>query len=173
MATYYKWRKSTIAYSEKQTEETEVQITLPAGQTGMYLIYDGKPSITSDGRYDFSDSYEREMVDGTYVVISYNDYVAENNSPETMYTPAVDGDQLRIGRNGQLFTLIPYKSSEEYFYKYTVSPGPGTLQSYVYSTSSSAYPNGGVSGGYYYDQRTTVTSPTAPTGLTRAIRTGQ
>ena len=36
---------------------------------------------------------------------------------------------------------------------------------YVYSTSASAYPNGGVSGDYYYDQRTTVQSPTAPSGL--------
>lgn len=39
-------------------------------------------------------------------------------------------------------------------------------ETYVYSTSSSAYPNGGVRDGYYYDQRTTVTSPTAPSGLT-------
>ena len=43
---------------------------------------------------------------------------------------------------------------------------PGISQGYVYSTSSSAYPNGGVSGSYYYDQRTTVTSPTAVSGLT-------
>ncbi len=37
---------------------------------------------------------------------------------------------------------------------------------YVYSMSSGSYPNGGVSNGYYYDQRTTITSPTAPSGLT-------
>ena len=37
---------------------------------------------------------------------------------------------------------------------------------YVYSTNSSAYPNEDVFDGYYYDQRTTVTSPTAPSGLT-------
>ena len=50
--------------------------------------------------------------------------------------------------------------------KYTLSQGPGENAGYVYSTSSGAYPNGGASGGYYYDQRTTVTSPTAPSGLT-------
>lgn len=50
--------------------------------------------------------------------------------------------------------------------KYTIIASPGAEQGYVYSTSSSAYPNGGVQDGYYYDQRTTVTSPTAPTGLT-------
>ena len=42
----------------------------------------------------------------------------------------------------------------------------GTQQGYVYSTSASTYPNGGVSGSYYYDQRTTIESPTDPTGLT-------
>lgn len=41
----------------------------------------------------------------------------------------------------------------------------GTLVGYVYSTNASAYPNGGVQGGYYYDQCTTITSPTAPTNL--------
>ena len=50
------------------------------------------------------------------------------------------------------------------FYVYaTVSPG--TLVGYVYSTNPSDYPNGGVQDGYYYDQRTTITSPTAPTNL--------
>ena len=43
---------------------------------------------------------------------------------------------------------------------------PGISQGYVYSTNISAYPNGGVRGSYYYDQRTTVTSPTAASGLT-------
>lgn len=36
---------------------------------------------------------------------------------------------------------------------------------FVYSTNASAYPNGGTQGKYYYDQRTTITSPTAPTNL--------
>lgn len=44
--------------------------------------------------------------------------------------------------------------------------GPGALVGYVYSTNASAYPNGGVSGNYYYDQRTTVESPTAPASIT-------
>lgn len=57
-------------------------------------------------------------------------------------------------------------SCAEGFDIYYGGQGPGTSQGYVYSTSSSAYPNGGVQGAYYYDQRTTVTSPTAPTGLT-------
>ena len=41
----------------------------------------------------------------------------------------------------------------------------GDFRDYVYSTNASAYPNGGVQGSYYYDQRTTITSPTAPTNL--------
>ena len=49
---------------------------------------------------------------------------------------------------------------------YTGTSVRGDFIEYVYSTRSSAYPNGGVSGSYYYDQRTTVTSPTAPTNIT-------
>lgn len=36
---------------------------------------------------------------------------------------------------------------------------------YVYSTNASTYPVDGIQGSYYYDQRTTITSPTAPTNL--------
>ena len=45
---------------------------------------------------------------------------------------------------------------------YTVSPKAGTSQGYVYSTSSSAYPNGGMQDGYYYDQRTEVQEEDMP-----------
>lgn len=69
--------------------------------------------------------------------------------------PTTSDDSFRIARIG---------TSERLFYVYaTVSPG--TLVGYVYSTNPSDYPNGGVQDGYYYDQRTTITSPTAPTNL--------
>ena len=59
-----------------------------------------------------------------------------------------------------------YSLPQPTFKKTVVNANIGTFVEYVYSTSSSAYPNGGVSGSYYYNQRTTVASPTAPTGLT-------
>ena len=42
----------------------------------------------------------------------------------------------------------------------------GDFIDYVYSTNASQYPTDGQSGSSWYDQRTTVTSPTAPSGLT-------
>ena len=50
--------------------------------------------------------------------------------------------------------------------KYQINETFGATSDYVYSTSPDAYPNGGASGNYYYDERTTITSPAAPTGLT-------
>ena len=58
---------------------------------------------------------------------------------------------------------------QSYINRYLISwPGPGDLIEYVYSMNNSAYPNGDIDTDkdYYYDQRTTVTSPTAPSGLT-------
>ena len=69
--------------------------------------------------------------------------------------------------SGSDIVLTGYHSLPQPTFKKTVvNANIGTFVEYVYSTSSSAYPTGGVSGSYYYDQRTTVTSPTAPTGLT-------
>lgn len=49
---------------------------------------------------------------------------------------------------------------------YTLTFGPGEFLEYVYSLSPSQYPNGNAQDDYWYDQRATITSPMAPTGLT-------
>lgn len=72
---------------------------------------------------------------------------------------------MQLERSGSTIKVTPLSSGQT-FNRYYSQATAGTSQGYVYSTSSSAYPNGGVQDGYYYDQRTTVTSPTAPTGLT-------
>ena len=72
---------------------------------------------------------------------------------------------MQLDRSRSTIRVTPLSSGQT-FNRYYSQETAGTSQGYVYSTSSSAYPNGGVSGSYYYDQRTTVTSPTAPTGLT-------
>lgn len=69
-----------------------------------------------------------------------------------------------LSSQGQVY--ITTKKGNVPIIKHTFQTAPGEFRKYVYSTSSSAYPNGGIQGAYYYDQRTTVTSPTAPTGLT-------
>lgn len=71
------------------------------------------------------------------------------------YYPSLVGNSITL-KAGKYTTIREYK----------FQASANAFQNHVYSTSSSAYPNGGVQGGYYYDQRTTVTSPTAPTGLT-------
>ena len=167
MATYYRWRKSTIQASETVTDQgaagtqikrfasETVYIKLATAKTqGGYslsnqqIISNKTANVHPSFRYDFS------IVSGSGSTLSY------------VYGFSATNDEPRIGGHisGGYTTIRSdaFTSWKEYLN----SPGPGTSQGYVYSTSSSAYPNGGVSGDYYYDQRTTVTSPTAPTRLT-------
>lgn len=67
--------------------------------------------------------------------------------------------------NGDSCKIITDSVNGAPLYVYGIKAITGTSVGYVYSTDASAYPNGGVKDGYYYDQRTPVTSPTAPSGL--------
>lgn len=48
---------------------------------------------------------------------------------------------------------------------YRPQKAPDDFIGYVYSANSTSYPYDGVLEDYYYDQRTTITSPTAPTNI--------
>ena len=98
-----------------------------------------------------------------------SDYFLSNNyESDFCLTGASSSGNINVEADGSnlIFTGEYNNHTVMNLIVYTLSPAPGTAQGYVYSTSSSAYPNGGVQDGYYYDQRTTVTSPAAPTGLT-------
>lgn len=157
MATYYRWRKSTISYQDNSIS-LSVGAIISEGNNFVYQS-SSRPSINQEtGTYTFSDDNTRYIDNVTS--LSQN-YFAFSVSPTEMYrcesgTAAVassyhPGSDVKVERT-------PVN-------KYTIITSPGAEQGYVYSTSSSAYPNGGVQDGYYYDQRTTVTSPTAPANL--------
>ena len=174
MATYYRWRKSTPKYTDFETKANE------------FIL----------GPFKGSDSYHHDITrsngntystDGIYYILD-NEYATEVYSYGSVYpdggsyfqyvvTPPIAGKSNIMYKasgsstGGRIY--VDDANNVVYFAgqglegtKYTRTVSPGTSQGYVYSTSSSAYPNGGVQGGYYYDQRTTVESPTAPTGLT-------
>lgn len=158
MATYYRWRKSIPNYIE--TSETVTASNQHISRDSPYYYQsNSKPAIV-DGSWDSSgatlklatSSYEN-LPNGIYV-FSY-----EPNFPVCFLT-VTNCEVSAASGNAQL------SASGGEAIRYRITATAGTFVGYVYSTSSSAYPNGGVSGGYYYDQRTTVTSPTAPTGLT-------
>ena len=105
----------------------------------------------SHGVYDFSSARKLSTEDGVY--FSQSCYIATSQLTETMWAisagTTINGGELNVSS-----------------LQYGIIVSPGLAQGYVYSTNQSSYPNGGESGGYYYDQRTTVTSPTSPTSLT-------
>lgn len=153
MATYYRWRKSTIGYFNQMT--TKVAPTFAS--TKIFYTLGQKPS-NDTGEFTFKNS--KTLLDGDSFTLQDEDYFAISNPASIMYSPQ--------GGPGTLFsdgTKLLVGSDNLYFNSYEIRPTADVNLGYVYSTSASAYPNGGVQGDYYYDQRTTITSPTAPTNI--------
>lgn len=163
MATYYRWRKSTIRYRLAKQSVTSGSFTASGG-----IVYfadtddpDTDPEFnTSTGK--FSLTYDNVIENGgTYRPNTVKLVCGGERNPTEVYGNGF----MQLDRSRSTIKVTPLSSGQT-FNRYYSQATAGTSQGYVYSTSSSAYPNGGVQDGYYYDQRTTVTSPTAPTGLT-------
>lgn len=171
MATYYRWRKSTI-------ERSIGYKTIPSGTTVSYISTGGSISgasangititqsgelqlnpLPNDSIYDTSWEFTFEYHNNGWSE-QYQSYVQINN--KFYYSPNHIQFYQEKGFN---YVKIRPASGSLVQEVYVVSKA-GTFQEYVYSTSASAYPNGDVSGSYYYDQRTTVTSPTNPGSIT-------
>ena len=154
MATYYRWRKSEaklVAGSLKPASNGGYS----NGQGNKIYYSSTLPPIVGN---NYSFSLSTNIINNLDVVGTgwSQYYFAFQQVTNIIYTNAdtitYDGSALRITGTNLKYRMLDW--------------GPGALVSYVYSTSPSAYPNGAQIDGYYYDQRTTVTSPTAPTGLT-------
>ena len=135
--------------------------------TGKPLIYFVNPTVINMG----NDSYTQQDVPAGYYCagalrtkdISEGFTYVCRNADESKTTQC--NYQLWNGSMSIVFRSTSTSSTQNMnqYNPYTTS---GQFVEYVYSISSSAYPNSGVSGDYYYGQRTTITSPTAPTALT-------
>lgn len=162
MATYYRWRKRSYSYSYKETMmPTGTNYIASKYGNSMYYISgynpgEGLPSINSDGTADFSNA--NELTIPNYTVNPGIGYYALIRNPTTFYY--FTGSNTLMYQSGQ-FILSNISAARTY----TIEQEFSADETYVYSDNALAYPNGGVSGSYYYDQRTTITSPTAPTGL--------
>ena len=157
MGTYYRWRQRTAEYEATTIRDSgywpnneDEPIYLLTSRNVEYR--NGKFRLVRDGtyhRYPF-DFGESEYLNRQYFEVesvTNQAYASDSNTKIAFYSGHVQIDA------GSCYRL-----------EATVSPG--TLVGYVYSTNPSAYPNGGASGNYYYDQRTTVESPTAPASIT-------
>ena len=173
MATYYRWRKSTPKYTDFETKADEF-ILGPFHESGYHhdIVMSNGNTYHTDGIYYILDNeYSREVYSYDSVNPGGGSYFQYVVTPPTAGKSNIMYKASGSSTGGRIY--VDDANNVVYFAgqglegtKYTRTVSPGTPQGYVYSTSSSAYPNGGVQDGYYYDQRTTVTSPTAPTGLT-------
>lgn len=154
MAIYYKWRRSSIKYKSVETGTV-------SSINGMYFQTLGQhsvPELNEDtGYYDITNSYGVKL-DGSEDFFTLACLIPSTNNARKYYYCGVGSTHYSY-KDGVITFLNPvsvYESKET----------SGNFIDYVYSTSPSAYPTNGVSGDYYYDQRTTVISPTTPGNTT-------
>lgn len=143
----YKWSKYSIQWVESSSQVTDPPITF----NSVYWYSEGKPSFDASGSYTLPTSLPlpssttSQGVSGRYV-------------SNAQITSEIYYGQSSVFINGNT------KQLEGRFEKYTTSPTKGAFIGFVYSTDQSAYPNDGISDGYYYDQREIVV-PSPPVAL--------
>lgn len=178
MATYYRWEKSAVKYIAdigKSLHSVDIGRSpsgevgtlywsneVSASKTGVKLTGDIK-SAKFENTFGFDVSKWLDEIigtDGSY-------YYSLSNDKE---------DDVVYGSAGNLYISEAFSGTG--IVQITVVNGsigvhdvksvakPDEFISYVYSTNPSTYPTDGAFGDFYYDNRTTVTSPTTPTGMT-------
>lgn len=163
MATYYRWRQSTILYEDIVT--TSGSISSGFSSSAQYYTATSVEINTDTGTFEYSGVQSHTAIEGGTrypqgtILFGYDtnstfnlgkkSYYLATTGTVSVFLSSSDG-KAKLNINGEAHGL---------------QINPGSLVGYVYSTTASAYPNGGVQGNYYYDQRTTITSPTAPTNL--------
>ena len=163
MATYYRWRQSTILYEDIVT--TSGSISSGFSSSAQYYTATSVEINTDTGTFEYSGVQSHTAIEGgtTYpqgtILFGYKTNSTFNLGKKSYYLATTGTASVFLSSSDGKAKLSI--NGEDHDLQIT----PGSLVGYVYSTTASAYPNGGVQGNYYYDQRTTITSPTAPTNL--------
>lgn len=182
MATYYRWRKNQVSYSiELLGNASGVSIMSKVGSTETATLYYSKEAdAVSSGAYGVQLKGNIQSVEILTKISSNQSYTLKSlGIPDGFYyfsMSTTTGKQVLYTYSANIY--LDYSSTYDAVYFQVLPSSGNTIQqaygsvsagaflSYVYAQTSSSYPNGGVKNGYYYDQRTTITSPTAPTNLT-------
>ena len=188
MATYYRWRKSTIAYVPQKGTGSYTRETIGPYYDGILTqqtVYYATEAIATDantivlsgeiGSVTFTSTSTKlstlGVPDGQYYFATKitNTYTDTSQTTDLVaFGTAEKCASYRVTSTSSSGSATRWSvsTSGAPIYPISIVATAGDFQEYVYSTSSSAHPNGGTQGGYYYSQRTAITSPTAPTGLT-------
>lgn len=185
MATYYNWKRWNFDWAEvvKQTINggksgyqldswSNVSLDDPYA-VGCLVMKDG-PVYRTTGRWFYLDvSRKMDRVDmlfsggdGFIVVLggrqenlpitSGSCWKLDTDAYQYSYVDAI------TSREGQYVKPMAYYGP---FKRVAIEAKKSTQNGDVWDTESGKYPNGGVSGSYYYDGRTSVVSPTVPVNV--------
>ena len=178
MATYYRWRKSEIGYEANLNEIASNRIfVVRPSETGAYRA-GSSYTINSDGRFEINSTQSgiknaKDLREGNYyLVTSYEIEDSDGTLDVTLSTS-----------NGTTYLLYVYMNAGNYangsLYTGTATATQGDFLGYISSESPDAYPQDGVSGNYWYSDRTAITvsppssisvSPNPPKGGQQCIR---
>ena len=154
----YRWEKYAISIDESSYAMSKGPISgyvfgYGADRQDTILVYvtANKPAIVNDA-YDFSKARTNYVSPTSYASLTDTLWFSfEDRAPTTMYKLQSAGTLGWMSDYGVYTVVQPYV--------YTLSETVGEFIEYVYSETSSAYPNGGISGSYYYSERTEITDP--------------
>lgn len=161
MATYYRWNQNTIGYEEYSVASYRVGDTITIN--GYYLItivryHVGNRNFVLDEIGGYRHPEQGEVNFNSGYMMTFADSIVAGTTVNNIYKANGSG---RIGWGNSSM----YKVESGSLTKYGVRAISGSFQSYVYSISSSTYPTNGQSGSYWYNNQTTVTSPTNPSQI--------
>ena len=156
MATYYRWRKSEIGYEANLNEIASNRIfVVRPSETGAYRA-GSSYTINSDGRFEINSTQSgiknaKDLREGNYyLVTSYEIEDSDSTLDVTLSTS-----------NGTTYLLYVYMNAGNYangsLYTGTATATQGDFLGYISSESPDAYPQDGVSGNYWYSDRTAIT----------------
>ena len=148
MATYYRWRRRAVTYSENKTRvDNDLMDTYGPVEYGNWPY-----SYSNSIRVDSSGIHLISPTSGTIAFDEYETFPGYylNFIGVVWYSSS---GRVRVSRTSGT-KRVYISSSGGQLYTVTAQQNIAASGDYVYSTSSTAYPNGGASGSYYYDQRT-------------------
>ena len=163
MATYYRWKRYAASYEVYQagygselTGNFSGNIEVYYAQSYSITISNGTPVFTlTNPQSKTLTNYGNLTLFGYHVILGAP-------SGGTLYS-----NVYSITGNGTTFSVNA--AYGEIVTTYGVKPSYSGSATYVYSASSSTYPNGGYAGTsenyYYYSDRASVVSPTAPSSI--------
>ena len=155
MATYYRWKKSEIGYETNLNEISSRRLyVVRPSETAKYRG-GSSYTINSDGRFEIDSTQSgidnaTDLYQGKYYLVQSYTVDDEDRFNVTLSTS-----------NGTTYLLYVYMNmgnyANGYLYTGTATATQGDFLGYISSESPDAYPQDGVSGNYWYSDRTAIT----------------